>query len=47
MLVKILQFGSNWWERFGQESDGLGRYTRHSAYYNSTGIRCSRKVRRH
>jgi hypothetical protein len=47
MLVKVLQFGSNWWARFGQESDGPGRYTRRAAYYNSTGIPCGRTVRRH
>lgn len=45
MLVKVLSFGSNWWARFGNVSDH--RFTRHAAYYNSTGIRCGLKIRRH
>jgi hypothetical protein len=47
MLVKILNFGTNWWARFGQDPQDPYRYTRHAAYYNSTGVRCGRKVRRH
>ncbi len=47
MLVKVLSFGTNWWARFGREADGDHRFTRHAAYYNSTGIRCGGKVRRH
>jgi hypothetical protein len=47
MLVKVLNFGSNWWSRFGRDPhDGL-RFTRHAAYFNSTGVRCGRKIRRH
>ena len=47
MLVTVLQFGCNWWARFGADPDDPHRYTRHAAYYNSTGIRAGRKVRRH
>jgi len=47
MLVKILDFGSNWWARFGPDHEDPHRYTRHAAYYNSAGIRCANKVRRH
>lgn len=47
MLVTVLQFGCNWWARFGQDSADPHRYTRHAAYYNSTGVRTGRKVRRH
>ena len=47
MLVKILNFGTNWWARFGSDLDDPLRLTCHAAYYNSTGIRCGRKVRRH
>ena len=47
MLVTILHFGCNWWARFGQDPADPHRYTRHAAYYNSTGIRCGNKVRRH
>ena len=47
MLVKVLSFGTNWWARFGSDPNDAHRYTRHAAYYNSTGLRCGRKVRRH
>ncbi|MGD0466751.1 MAG: hypothetical protein ABSA54_00090 [Terriglobales bacterium] len=47
MSVKILEFGSNWWVRFGREHDDPYRYTCHAAYYNSAGIRCANKVRRY
>ncbi len=47
MLVKLVHFGCNWWARFGSDPADPHRYTRHAAYYNSTGIHCGRKVRRH
>jgi hypothetical protein len=47
MLVKVLSFGTNWWARFGRDPFDPRRFTRHAAYYNSTGVRCGRKVRRH
>jgi hypothetical protein len=47
MLVKILEFGSNWWGRFGRDSHDRQRYTRHAAYFNSTGVRCGNKMRRY
>lgn len=47
MLVKVLNFGTNWWARFGRDPLDPYRFTRHAAYYNSTGVRCGRKVRRH
>jgi len=47
MLVKVLGFGTNWWARFGRDADDPHRFTRHAAYYNSTGVRCGGKVRRH
>jgi hypothetical protein len=47
VLVKILSFGCNWWSRFGHDPDSRFRYTRHAAYYNSTGVQCGRKIRRH
>jgi len=47
MLVKILEFGSNWWARFGRDSHDHHRYTRHAAYFNSTGVRCGNKMRRY
>jgi hypothetical protein len=47
MLVKVLSFGTNWWARFGRNPFDPRRFTRHAAYYNSTGVRCGRKVRRH
>lgn len=47
MLVKVLNFGTNWWARFGHDPQDPYRFTRHAAYYNSTGVRCGGKVRRH
>jgi hypothetical protein len=47
MLVKILGFGSNWWARFGRDPQDRYRYTRHAAYFNSTGVQCGSKMRRH
>lgn len=47
MLVKILEFGSNWWARFGRDPHDRYRYTRHAAYFNSTGMRCGNKMRRY
>jgi len=47
MLVQILKFGSNWWARFGREPLDHYRFTRHAAYFNSTGLRFGNKIRRH
>jgi hypothetical protein len=47
MLVQILTFGSNWWARLGCDPGDRYRYTRHAAYFNSTGLRFGNKVRRH
>ena len=37
--VKILSFGSSWWARFGPDANDAYRFTRHAAYFNSTGLR--------
>ena len=47
MLVRILGFGCNWWYRFGRDPDDRYRFTRRAAYYNSTGVHCGAKIRRH
>jgi hypothetical protein len=47
IMVKILGFGSNWWARFGRDPLDRHRYTRHAAYFNSTGVQCGRKMRRY
>ncbi len=47
MLIKILEFGSNWWARLGRDPYDRYRYTRHAAYFNSTGVRCGNKMRRY
>jgi hypothetical protein len=47
MLVKILGFGSSWWSRFDRDPNDRYRYSRHAAYFNSAGVRCGNKVRRH
>jgi hypothetical protein len=45
--VRIVSFGCNWWSRFGHNPDDRYRYTRQAAFYNSSGVRCGSKVRRH
>lgn len=50
MLVKILEFGSSWWSKAGHDPEDPYRYTRHAAYYNSTGVRCGsrgQKIQHH
>lgn len=47
MLVQILKFGSNWWARYGRDLSDRYRFTRHAAYFNSTGLRFGNKFRRH
>src|SRR5579872_2907511 len=47
MVVMILGYGCNWWARYGHDANDPYRFTRHAAYYNSSGIRCGSKVRRH
>jgi hypothetical protein len=47
MLVKILKFGSNWWARVGRDPHDRYRFTRHAAYFNSTGLCAGKKIRRH
>jgi len=42
-VVKILEFGSNWWARFGRDPQDRYRYTRHAAYFNSTA--CAAEAR--
>lgn len=40
MRVAVLSFGSNWWARAESENSRFARY-------NSSGIECGRKMRRH
>src|SRR5579872_7058538 len=47
MLVKVLNFGSSWWARLGHDAEDPDRFMRHAAYYNSTGVHCGSKIRRH
>lgn len=47
MLVRILNFGCNWWRRYGSDPTDTFRYTRRAVFYNSTGVQCGSKVRRH
>jgi hypothetical protein len=46
MLIQVRGFGSSWWARFGPDPDDRYRFTRHAAYFNSTGLRCGSKLRR-
>ena len=43
MSIKVLGFGSNWWARFGHDPLDRYRFTRHAAYFNSTGVRCGKE----
>lgn len=45
MLIKILSVGINWWARSAGPVDVAHGCQR--AYYNSTGVRCGGKIRRH
>src|SRR5260370_28272797 len=47
VLVRVLNVGSNWGGPCGNAPRDPYRFTRHAAYYNSTGVRCGRKVSRH
>ena len=47
MLVQILKFGTNWWARYGRDPADRYRFTRHAAYFTSTGLRFGNKIRRH
>jgi len=47
LLVRVLSFGSSWWARFGHDPADRYRFTRHAAYFNSTGFHFGNKVRRH
>ncbi len=47
MMVKVLEFGSNWWARFGRDCNDRYRFTKHAAYFNSSGLLCGSKMRRH
>lgn len=47
MNVRILAFGCNRWRRFGRDPQDPLRYSKHAAFYISTGIKCGSKIRRH
>jgi hypothetical protein len=47
MIVKVLEFGSSWWARFGRDPNDRYRFTKHAAYFNSSGLLCGSKMRRH
>jgi hypothetical protein len=47
MRVMVISFGSSWWARFGRDPRDRYRFTRHAAYFNSTGLCSGRKVRRY
>jgi hypothetical protein len=44
LVVQIVSFGSAWWVRPGREVGDSERYTRHAAYFNSTGIEIGGKI---
>lgn len=44
LVAQIVSFGSAWWVRPGRDVDDSERYTRHAAYFNSTGIKDGSKI---
>ena len=42
--VQSLSFGSAWWVRPGWDEHDSQRYTRHVAYFNSTGVMAGSKI---
>jgi hypothetical protein len=44
LVVQVVSFGSAWWVRPGREVGDSERYTRHAAYFNSTGIEDGGKI---
>jgi hypothetical protein len=44
LVVQIVSFGSAWWVRPGRDIDDPERYTRHAAYFNSTGIEVGSEI---
>jgi hypothetical protein len=44
LTVQILSFGSAWWVRPGWDEQDSQRYTRHAAYFNSTGVMAGSKI---
>ena len=42
MLVRVLSLGTNWWSRSVYSAS-----PQQQVHYNSTGVRCGRKIRRH
>jgi|SRR5581483_955474 len=47
MLIQVLGFGSSWWARFGRDPEDHYRFSKHAAYFNSTGLHCGSKLRRY
>jgi hypothetical protein len=47
MIIRIVSLGCNWWGRPGVDPDDPYQFTRSAAYFNSTGVRCGNKIRRH
>jgi hypothetical protein len=44
LMVQILSFGTAWWVRPGWDERDPERFTRHAAYFNSTGIEVGSKI---
>lgn len=43
-VIQVLSFGSAWWVRPGRDELDPLRFTRHAAYFNSTGIQQASKI---
>lgn len=47
MRIRVIGWGSNWWLRPGTALEDKHRFTRSAAYFNTTGICCGKRIRRH
>jgi hypothetical protein len=45
MVVRIIGFGSNWWEMHSRDASDPYCFRRRAAWFNSTALKCGRRVR--
>ena len=45
MHVRIVSFGSNWWEMHSRALDDSLCFRRNAAWFNSAALRCGRRIR--
>jgi hypothetical protein len=45
MHVRVISFGSNWWEMHSRALDDSLCFRRNTAWFNSAALRCGRRIR--